>query len=718
MIEPVQNSKRACFGVFKVDLQAEEIRKHGVLLRLANQPFQILSMLLERPGEIVTREELRLRLWPGNYYTDFDHGLNKGINRLREVLSDDRVSPRFIETVPQRGYRFIAPVTWEPTAETNGGTSGAPVETAVLPASPRESAIILKIRKAFPPIFASLVLGVAIGGMWATVARKTSMPHPLRAQFILPSAARLVTEGNIAGGLVLSPDEATLAFTARTSSGQVMLWREKLSDATAEPIPGTEDAQFPFWSPDSKSVGFFTINKLKRLDIATKAVRDLCDADSPRGGSWGPRNVIIFAASNFGGIWSISADGGRPVAITSTESSRFTTQRWPSFLPDGKRFLFTAANHDPKKSVRSEILVASLGNAAPRHVVYADANPQYVDGKLLYIVGHSLFAQDFNLKSATVERSPSLISDTVENNGTAWHATFSATGNLLVFQEQSPAASSKTRVEWRDQSGKLLDATEFGSFHGIAIQSAKAFLVETGDPDDEISLMDRGKRLIQLTNAPVSSTPLPSPDGTTVAFYTHRGSQTNIHLLKINASEDYEAFPSTGAGPMSWSPDGNRLLYSLLPGEMKWFDFRTKSSTPYFSSSAFISGARFSPDGNWVAYANDETGQMELYVASFPNPSKRYRVSRAGGGVPRWSNDGQALHFMTADGTIYRANVEERSGGLIIAEPHALFSTTADLRTWSVPAYDVDPAGHTFVVVARAPDAQPKIAVLTNWRVP
>ena len=221
-------TSRVRFGVFELDLENRELRKRGIRIKIQDQPFQILAALLERPGEIVTREELKARIWPGDTFVDFDLGLNKAVNRIREALNDRAATPRFIETLPRRGYRFIGSVDGHPDAMPFTGVDARPL------------------------------------------LRSSLLPPP-NTSFLQNHFA-------------VSPDGARFVFVAVDSNHQEMLWVRSLATAGAQQLNGTQGARAPFWRPDSHHVGFFAEGKLKTIDIAGGPVRTLCDARVPTGG--------------------------------------------------------------------------------------------------------------------------------------------------------------------------------------------------------------------------------------------------------------------------------------------------------------------------------------------------------------------------------------------------------------------------------------------------
>jgi DNA-binding winged helix-turn-helix (wHTH) protein len=344
------------FGVFEVDLHARELRKRGIRIKLQDQPFQVLASLLERPGEIVTRDQLQKRLWPDGTFVDFDRALNKAINCIREALGDVRATPRFIETVPRHGYRFIAPV-----AQSAGDAR---------------------------------VVHFGAGGQRNRVVRSSLLPPP-GASFI-------------PGHFAISPDGALLAFVAATGDGKEALYVRDLSGTGAQRLHGTEAARLPFWSPDSRRLGFFAKGKLSRVDVAGGAVRALCDVQSGWGAAWNSDEVIVFAGHVRGPLHRIAASGGTPALATPQprpDSSQLHC--WPAFLSGGDRFLFFVNRAGPEDSLGYGIYVGSLSSPEVR-LVSKDicGNLAFAYGHVFFVRGGALNAQAFDLESLQLRNEP------------------------------------------------------------------------------------------------------------------------------------------------------------------------------------------------------------------------------------------------------------------------------------------------------------------------
>ena len=370
------------FGIFEVDRQAGELRRHGFKVRLQDQPFQVLMLLLERPGEVVTREELQKKLWPSDTFVDFERGLNRAINKLREALADDPDSPRFIETLPRRGYRFIAPV--EPARTRKPEAIGASqialvpvdrpeqVEDSVSPA-PARAAIL-------PWAIAGLLAVLVVIGflkIWLTPAIVADRPFQ---QLDLDAGPGDFSQPAI------SSDGMHIVFV---SQGRLAI--RHLDQSQTSLIPGTEGACYPFFSPNGQWVGFFASGKLQKVAVAGGAPIPLCDAPSPGGGSWGADDRIVATLDGSRGLFRVPAAGGTPEPLTDPrdDASRIVLHRWPQALPGGKGILFAAIS----ASLQGSLRIVAPNGGTPRTLVENSTYGRFLaSGYLVYRQRNALFA--------------------------------------------------------------------------------------------------------------------------------------------------------------------------------------------------------------------------------------------------------------------------------------------------------------------------------------
>jgi DNA-binding winged helix-turn-helix (wHTH) protein len=310
------------FGVFEVDLPAGQLRRHGRRIPLPEQPLQILCALLERPGEVVTREELRRRLWPAGVHVDFERGLNKAVLKLRETLGDIAENPRFIETVPRRGYRFIAPVT--PSAP--GTVTGAPTTVQDEPeASPRRGRLVVAGAVGTLLLTAGVVL-------WRMQTRPAAKPSLVRFTVRLPAGLGFNVYNS--ASIAFSHDGTRIAYAARGVDGGGIHLRA-LDGLEVTRLPGTQRARSPFFAMDDTWIGFEAGEKLKRVAVTGGTPKALGDLPFPAGATAaGPEGSIVVVPSFTGGLFRLPNDGGRPSRLTRPDRAQGGGAHvWPAALP-------------------------------------------------------------------------------------------------------------------------------------------------------------------------------------------------------------------------------------------------------------------------------------------------------------------------------------------------------------------------------------------------
>ena len=352
------------FGPFETSLHDRELRRQGIRVTLQAQPFALLECLLARPGELVTRDELRRQLWPEGTFVDFDKSLNTAVMKLREALGDNPQAPLFIETVAKTGYRFIASVDRRGDPDLPADiVSPAPPE-----AVPRPRALRSRWA-AWGAVAALVLLSAAIVALRAPPGDGPHVPAGRIRFDVRPPADAWLT-----GEHALSPDGRALAMVVVGSLGERRLCLRAIDSVDPQPLAGTEGAAHPFWAPDSASIGFFAGFKLKRIDLAgERVVRVVADALDPRGGAWGAGDVIVFAPDITGPLHRVAAaGGGQTVALSGLGVA--PSHRWPSFLPDGKRFLFLALR---EKREESDVRLGDLSGRESRSLVLAASGAVY-----------------------------------------------------------------------------------------------------------------------------------------------------------------------------------------------------------------------------------------------------------------------------------------------------------------------------------------------------
>jgi Tol biopolymer transport system component len=565
-------------------------------------------------------------------------------------------------------------------------------------------------------------------------------------RFAIPPPENTSFGGPVAGGtgnapqLAVSPDGQHVVFVGRTQN-TFQLWLRPIATLAARPIQGTEGSTFPFWSPDSRHVGFFADGKLKRVPLAGGPAQVLCDAPSGRGGSWSRDNVIVFAPSGIGtvatGLMRVSANGGAPsVATTIDPSTGETHHRWPHFLPDGRHFLYTASTGaccPPAQpaSVRIGTLDAAAGSTP---LLQAESAVSYASGHLVFARDEVLMAQPFDLETRQTTGEAFPVAEHVATEGSRYTAASVSNDGTLVY---APASTSLTgaQLTWFDRAGRALGTVgEPAPYLNLALSPDDrrvAVALSTGNPGNlDIWLLDiaRNVRSRLTFDSGADGSPVWSPDGTRIAFESKRPPQVAIRQVLVSGADGdtalFEGSTTSGsitidAAPYSWSADGRYIAYTQRSSATTsdlWVLplFGDRRPLPVVASNVLESSGDFSPDGRWIAYTATETGQPNVFVQAFPGPGAKHQVSRDGGGYPTWRRDGKELFYLAPDNTLVAVPVDG-TDVLTFGAQHPLFQSTAT-RLNTSRGYAVTKDGQRFLLNARPQHASSEpLTVVVNW---
>ena len=566
------------------------------------------------------------------------------------------------------------------------------------------------------------IIAGAIAGIF--LARPSQPARIVRTVIAPPEGTSFRLTGDLAGPPVLSPDGAYVAFTAAASDGKVVLWVRAMDKLEARALPGTDNVIFPFWSPDSRSLAFFADSKLKTIDLNGGSPLVICDTPQGRGGSWGPDGVILLTAETQAPIIRASANGGTPVAVTKLDRTRHTSHRWPFFLPDGKHFLYVAINHDPSQSENDAVYFASLDGAENRLLFRSRSNAVYASGFVLFARGSQLMAQKFDPAAGKLSGDPQVVANGVANDLSTWHMDASASGpGLLVM---GSGGTPDWQLIWVDRTGKRIgtvaDKLSNLQFARLSPQGDRVALqIDTGANDIWVLDLVRGIRT-RFTFGPVTNDhPVWSPDGKWIAYSSNRNGRFQLYRKPSDGSgaeellldDDQVIFPN------DWSGDGRTLLYSrglfLGVGEESWALALDGNRKPLLivphGANAFASHGRLSPDGRWLAYTSNESGQPEVYVVPFRGGQGKWQVSPNGGHFPLWGRDGKSLYYANINYTIFAVPVKQLNDTLQFGTAQQLVSNTST----PVFFYDVSPDGKKILLNVISQQVNQSITVVTNW---
>ena len=538
----------------------------------------------------------------------------------------------------------------------------------------------------------------------------------------------------------ISPDGKAIAFTA-IGKGGPMLWVRALDSLEAKPLAGTEDASQPFWSPDSRSIGFFTNSKLKTIGTAGGPARDIADIVVGRGASWGRDGMIVFGPIPDGVLYQVPANGGTARAVTSLDPSRAEiAHALPQFLPDGRRFLYLASSVKPGMSA---IRVASLDGNTAKVLLASDAGATYVPASgarpasLVFVSRGAIMCQPFDLAKLTLAGERTAVAPEVRYR--RWRDPgFSASANgILLYMSGS---AEDRRFTWFDRQGKPLETVgPRNSFAAFNLSPDGRYLSLWSDNDPATSsptvwLMDlwRDGTLSRFSELGVSGPeflPVWSLEGRELLF--SRGDERHMRLLRrsVNGGTVQIILDSDGPKfPSDWSSDRRFLLFSS-----QWPDYhdmhvwkmqldatsapRPLAQHPYAELGAVFSPADGAKGPRWIAYTSAETGRYEVYVQAFPDGGRRWTASTRGGWLPHWSHDGRELFYVALDGTLMSVALHA-DGGLQSGAPRPLFAT--DLRPTAIQTlmneYAISQDGRRFLLNAPLPEGVPiSLTAVAGW---
>lgn len=599
----------------------------------------------------------------------------------------------------------------------SSSSSGA---MAALPASPTTSTSRKRERLGWATAF---VVALALGVLAGTFMDRSVPSAPVTRTVMNPPENTILNlTGDSAGPPVLSPDGSSVAFTATKPDGSTAIWVRPMDSLDPRVVPGTENAIFPFWSPDSRSLGFSADGKLKTVDLNGNSSQVLADAPFGRGGAWGPGGVILFSPATQTPLMRVSVSGGgAPVPATTVDRAKHTSHRWPFFLPDGKHFLYLAIHHEPSKAANNALYFASLDGRENRALFNSQTNAVYAGGFLLFARGDQLMAQPFDPASGTPSGEPVSIAKGVMNDVTTWHMDASAFGNGLLLVGNG--GSGDWQLVWVDRNGKQISiaADKLTNLQTASISPRGDRIVlqlDNGQSDIWVLDLARGVRT-RLTFGPaLNAFPVWSPDGKWIAYTSDRNGRSNLYRKLSDGSGPEELLLSDEQIiiPTHWTRDGKYLICDRGPmgGSEIWAlpleGERKPSLLVPHAPNSFATLGHVSPDGHWLAYTSSESGAPEVYVAGFHGPGK-WQVSATGGVQAKWSSDGKELYYMDPRFNLLSVPVKEVDGALQFASPQQLVSN------WSAPQvfYDVSPDGKKILLDKVSQHVSQSVTVVTNF---
>ena len=565
-------------------------------------------------------------------------------------------------------------------------------------------------------------LAIALGA--ALVVGLRSRPSPeIQVDIITPPNADEMS-------LALSPDSQRIAFVV-TTGGQTELWVRSLDSVAPRQLAGTEGASYPFWSPDSRSIGFFADNKIKRIDLSGGPAQTLANTTPGRGGTWNSKGVIVFAPLD-GALRRVSATGGQAMDVTRVDAPRQKNHRFPRFLPDGQHFTFYVRGAPGVEGV----YVGSLDGTPPRRLFEADAAAvEYASGHLFFVRQGTLLAQSFDSNRLELTGASASVAERVFVEANAIGAALSVSASGAVAY-RSATAGNQRQLIWFQRTGAEVrklgtaDSTEL-SHPELSVDGRRIAIRRTVNGNHDLWLLEEGRGTLNpLTFDPnVDDYPVWSPDGQRILFQSNRKGPVDLYVKSLLGDQPEDLLLSTPdyKSPADWSRDGKYVLYRQTDAETGYdlwalpMDGKTKPFAVARTRAEERDG-QFSPDGKWIAYQSNEAGRFEIYVQAFPTTLNRVRISPNGGAQVRWRGDSKELFYIDLDGQLMAVPLRlDSDTGTIDAgvavplfRPHVV---GGPVRAVNRQQYVVSSDGQRFLINTATNEVPPApITLILNWK--
>jgi eukaryotic-like serine/threonine-protein kinase len=725
--------RRLVFGPFAFDDESGDLLKHGVRLKLQGQPLQILAALIRQPGQIVSRDDLCRKLWTdGSTFVDFDHGLNAAVNRLRQVLSDTADQPRYIETLPGRGYRFVAAVqdsTPSPVLVMAPDTARIEPERPEPPASRQVERKVWRLWM----VVASLIAGALAGYLVANRSHASSNAQALRFG-ILPPEGFALEAGSSRQTFALSPDGSRLAFTAMDASGLFQTFIRDLDGIESRPLAGSKGSHTVFWAPDGRSLFLTLAGALRRTALGDDSYQVVCNtpAITLMGALLGSDILISGRSANF----LVPASGGTPRPIEEI-------YQWPQVLPDGKHVVYTVL--DPKLGRHRARVVKFGAPETARDLLETDSRVMYSPsvsnpetGYLLFVRAGNLLAQPFDPRSLRIEAEPVAVVSRVYSFFPSGAADFSVSNNGMLAYKRYVSRSQLAWVTRRGEVVSMIGPANVNLKHGRLSPdgtkiAAPIFDVNRGVNDMWLIDAATGAARRVIPGPGLVDNPVWAPDSETLAFSRTYDSPPKLFLRRLGDRDADEPLPPDYFQvSRDWSRDGRFLAFTntgfaQIDNELKadvWLiDMARGRNVVHLIETPFHEdNPAFSPDGQWLAFTSNESGRTEVYLQAFEGGESprlvgpRHLVSRHGAASIRWRRDGKELFYLAGDGKLYAVSIAF-GPKLRISEPAPLFSMSTEARTalHSVVGFDVSLDGQRLLVPVVTSPEKSEIVVIQNW---
>ena len=464
----------------------------------------------------------------------------------------------------------------------------------------------------------------------------------------------------------VSPDGQSVVFVAHAQAQPPSLWVRAVVAGTPRQLAGTEQASYPFWAPDGRSIGFFSSGKLKTVAAGGGIVTTVCDAATGRGGTWNDRGVIVFASGLSDPLRKVAATGGTPEPASVIEAGVENSHRWPQFMPDGQHLLFWAGGGKSPPQLK----IAALDAAASVVVGPSESNGAYGAGHVFFKRGNALMARALDPETFAATAEPVQVTEPISADAGSFFASFAVSpqGTLLYTRGTARPAL----LTWLDRTAASPGSVGTpGQYTNVTLSpdgNRLAVSLTAGSPANrDIWIVELpGGAMTRLTTDPgVDATPVWSPNSDEVIFSSTRSGiyQMYRRALRGTGADVLLVKDDRASIATDWSRDGTRVLYTRTAagptGLDVWVHTLGGTSTPLVESKGTDDNATFSPDGRWVVYQSNVSGRDEVWIIPSASAATARQVSQNGGTQPRWRHDGRELFYLSPEGAVMAAEVPD-----------------------------------------------------------
>jgi serine/threonine-protein kinase len=688
------------FGPFRLDPKERLLIRGDQPVPLTPKAFDVLVYLLERHGRLVEKQALMAALWPDAVVEETN--LASNVSAVRKALGDGQEGEQYIQTIPTRGYRFVAPVQ----------------------ELPAPGASIAKPRGLVAPVAAAAIASALIGGFAGWRVTRSEPPERPVIRFEIPAAAAFRNLSPPA----ISPDGSRLAYVAAGPEGQQLHVRA-LDNAEATPLPGTGEARSPFFSPDGRWIGFFAGQAhLMKVELATGHVTKLAPVRITRGATWGSDDRVYFSPAPYSGLAVVSAVGGEPTPLTTLAPGELA-QGLPELLPGGRHLIFTSWESEALDDGKIE--VSSLDGRERRTILQGGFGARYLPtGHLVYFRGGSLMAVPFDARTLRTSGVPIKVMEGIAFKPVALQALFGVSPAGVLAYVPGAALGLRSQMVWIELAGgkrQVIDAPPgFYVDPALSPDGRRLAVAPNYGTHQDIWVTDlsRGTWTRVTVNPRFDAAPVWRPDDpAAILFGMGRGGSQVFDLFSVPADGSrapelvYES--PYYKYPTSASPAARLIAFVEVRPDTKsdvWLlELGAKPvARPFLQGPFWESSPALSPDGAWLAYESDESGRSEVYVRAVSGAGGRWQISNGGGDKPRWWHDGSQIVYRSGR-RMMAAKVSARPS-FAVGESRVLFEGDFEVGGPATPNYDIAADGSRMLMIEPSRDELPShIVVVDNW---